>query len=250
MNLEPRDLSKSKEASERSDKDLELWHNWNNNKNPETLNILLKQINPMIKSEVTNWERSGIDPIILKVEGHNLALNALNSYNPEKSQLNTHVINNMRHMSRFVNNHQNAVRVTEEKIYGYRKFNNVKEQLEMELGRLPTQEEIEMQMGNAGKVSDFIPMQENLYSTSSETGTLPQNHDLNSNPIALQLLRDDLSDDKRFILDATYGLNGQKILMNKDIAKILNKSAPMITKHKNAIDIKMKRYLDGMNSIM
>lgn len=238
-----------KTASLDKSNDIKLWTAWKQDPSPTTLNPLMKQIEPIIKNEVNRWRQSTINPTLLEMEAKNLAFQSLHKYNPEKSQLNTHVTNNLKRLSRIVIDKQNIVRTPEEKIYEYRKFLKQKDDLENELGRTATALELDMHINNAGKIAQLKPMSEHFYSVDSEAGNVTQRDDLNSDPIAMSIMFDNLKDKQKLIFQHTYGYKGAPIYQNKEIAKMLNISAPAVTNHKKRIEVQLNNYKNSLDNL-
>jgi len=77
---------------------------------------LLDSLNPIITSQVNKYAGSGLPPSALKLEAKRLTNKAIQSYDPNKAQLNTHVINNLKKLSRFVMNYQNIGHIPEPRV--------------------------------------------------------------------------------------------------------------------------------------
>jgi ADP-ribose pyrophosphatase YjhB (NUDIX family)/DNA-directed RNA polymerase specialized sigma subunit len=242
----------NKQSSETRQKDLDLWKQWKDNPTPANLSPLMKQIEPIVISETNRWNPSTVDKNRLEMQGKILAYEALGTYDPTKSQLNTHITNNLRHMSRYVINSQNIIRQPEEKIYNHRKFLSAKQELEDKLGYEPTNTEIYKSMGDTvhmGKIGDYKPMIENFYSKAAENGKSPVMDELSTDATAMAMLYDNLSDQHKYIFKNTYGYQGARILTNQQIAKNLGSSPANISKHKRKIEEKYKKYISAMNSL-
>lgn len=99
---------------------------------------LLDSLNPIITSQVNKYAGSGLPPSALKLEAKRLTNKAIQSYDPNKAQLNTHVINNLKKLSRFVMNYQNIGHIPEPRVLMIGKYNTIYDNLEADLGREPT----------------------------------------------------------------------------------------------------------------
>lgn len=242
-------LMKQANEPSRKDLDVQLWQAWKQDSGPHTLMPLMKQINPIVNNEVNRWKRSGIDPVLLEMEAKNLAFKSFKTFNPNKSQLNTHVTNNLKRLSRYTINNQNTVRTPEDKIYKYRKYMNVKDQIEQETGEDASMVDIEMRLNDAGKISDYKPKTEHYYSIDSEAGGSVQRDDLNLDPVVFDILSNKLNDRQKFILQHTFGVNGAPKLQNQEIAKKLGVSAPAVTKQKKVIFDTFTKYKNSLDRI-
>ncbi len=84
---------------------------------------LLKSLAPVINSQAGRFSGSGLPDIAVKLEGQRLALEAFKTYDPSKSQLNTHVTNSLKKLSRFVTNYQNVGHIPEPRALMIGKYN-------------------------------------------------------------------------------------------------------------------------------
>ena len=99
---------------------------------------LLTSLNPLVYQQVNKYKGSGLPDMALKLEARRLTSKAIDSYNPELSQLNTHVTNNLKKLSRFVMNYQNIGHIPEPRILMIGKYNTIFDNLQADLGRDPT----------------------------------------------------------------------------------------------------------------
>ena len=72
--------------------ELELWKSWNENKSNDSLNELLESFNPLIEKEVNVFKTSPLPKDALKLRALSLTKKALDTYDPNKSQLNLSLI--------------------------------------------------------------------------------------------------------------------------------------------------------------
>lgn len=103
---------------------------------------LLDSLTPVIKTQVDKFNGSGLPPISIFIEGKKLASDAIDSYNPKKSQLNTHVTNYLKKLSRFVTNYQNVGYIPEPRALMIGKYKTLYDNLEADKGRPPTAAEL------------------------------------------------------------------------------------------------------------
>lgn len=236
-----------------AERDLELWHQWNKSKDPEHLSMLMTQISPLLINETNKWQQTGINRAILDGKARTLAYEAITSYDPSKSQLNTHVINHMQKLNRFAIANQNAVRIQEEKIFQYRKFLHEKNALEDRLGRPASPDELKAEiakMGNGTLLKDFKPIIENYYSAASEAGGAPVMEELSSDATALHLAMNAMNDRQKFIFQHSYGFNKAPVMSNAEIAKHYGVSSAMISKQKRNIDHLVKEHVDASRYLL
>lgn len=229
-------------------RDSEALNQYRLNPSPENMALLLKSLNPLILSEVNKYTQSGVDLLTLKAKAIDLLFNALPKYNPAVSQLNTFVINNLRPLSRYVNNNQNIIRVSEHTNQAYRKLNATRIELSENLGRELTDEDIRTHLG-VHKLQDFKPFAEHYYSKGGdESGSSfsPAMEEL-TNTIATDYMVLDMLTDKQKEMFHYFKTN--PTATGKDAAKHFGISAPAISKHRRLIDKKVKTVYKGLERL-
>ena len=129
-------------VAQTSDKDLELWRKWKQSKSSMDLEALMKQMYPLISRESSRW--TNIMPrFVVEADAKKLALEAFNSFDPAYGvKLSTHVVNRLQKLSRAAYARQSIVSVPEHKRLAYNRYKRITAQLEDELGRPPTIEDI------------------------------------------------------------------------------------------------------------
>lgn len=124
------------------EKELEYWKEYKQGGDTKAKKKLIKSLTPLIRSQVNKFSNSGLPLPALELEGKRLAGIALDSYEPQKSALNTHVMNNLRKLSRFSTTYQNAGHIPEPRVLLMGKYNAIYANLEDEKGREPTIQEL------------------------------------------------------------------------------------------------------------
>lgn len=130
----------------KKEKEFELWEKWKKTKDNSYLNTLLISYDPLIQKEVNIFKSSPLPEEALKLRALSLTKNAFESYDPSKSQLNTHVTNNLKKLNRFVYEHQNIGKIPEHRILKISQYKSIKEQLLEQLNREPTAFEVADEM--------------------------------------------------------------------------------------------------------
>ena len=136
--------------------DLELWREWKRTKSPVTLELLLRNLAPLINREVGKWGAT-VPRVALESKARILTIEALENYDPNRgAAIGTHVTNRLRKLSRFVYPYQNVARLPENKQLLFNTFQVAQNKLYDEHGRDPTVEEISDELGwSKRKVTDF-----------------------------------------------------------------------------------------------
>lgn len=125
-----------------TDKDTALWHQWDKSKSTTALEKLVKQLNPLIQSEV-NRRAGTLARSMLETQAKVLAVKAIRNYDPNRGvKLSTHVTNQLQKLSRVNYAHQNAARIPEHSMLQFHTFNIAKEDFKTDTGRDPSTEEL------------------------------------------------------------------------------------------------------------
>lgn len=128
-------------------KDLELWRQWKKTKSPADLELLMAQVMPVLRREVSRW--SNIVPaFVLEAEAKKIALGAFGTFDPNRGvALSTHVTNALQKLSRTAYARQSLVGIPEHQRLTYNKYTRVKAQLEDELGHPPSIDHVADHLG-------------------------------------------------------------------------------------------------------
>ena len=187
--------------NELGDKDLELWHNWKNNGDKNSLKHLINNLKPIIQSETTKLSGS-LPPSALKGEVLSWTIRAIKDYDPSKgTKLSTHVYNWTRKAKRLNYTYQNIANMGEDKQLQYSKYHHAMTTLEDELGRDPTTAEIAQRMGWSEK--EVEKYQGLIFQDHFESGNLYANEHskFNSDPLKLNYIKSKLTPDELKIFE-------------------------------------------------
>ena len=222
-------------ANQFKDKEVELWKAWKANPNNTTLRPLLTSLNPFIENQVSklhgNLPRSALKAQMIK-----LTIDSLPGYDPNIAQLNTYLGNTAGNkLHRYVYTYQNMAGIPEPRIIQIGKFNRVRGNLENELGRDPTYEEISKEMGVPVKQLKLLDKELRQDLIQDEQYTNVFGGDTSDTDENLVLLHAELFGTDREVMEYLYGMNGKPELPNNEIAKKLNISPSMVVQIKNKI---------------
>lgn len=192
---------------------------------------LLKSLTPLVISQVNKFINSGLPPLAIQLEGIRLTSNAIDTYDPSKAQLNTHVMNNLKKLSRFVTNYQNIGHIPEPRALMIGKYNTIFSNLYADKGREPTTQELAdaMQVSMAEIERLQSELRKDL-STSvieeddDETGFYKYIQQTTQDPKqkeAIEFVYFDSDPVDKKILEWTLGVYGNQTLPAKEIARKL-----------------------------
>lgn len=219
------------EQSSLKNKEIELFNRYKAGDQQAKME-LVTSLTPLIISQTNKFAGSGLPQIAVKLEGQKLALQAIDTYDPTKSQLNTHVTNYLQKLSRFVTNYQNVGHIPEPRALMIGKYKTIYSNLESDKGREPSLFEV----ADAMQVSPIeierlqVELRKDL-STSiiseDDDGTgfyeyvSPMGYDPKTKEAIDFVYFDSDSTDKK-ILEYTLGLYGNQKRKAKEIATLLN----------------------------
>jgi len=229
-------------------KELKLFYEYKAG-NPEAKKELLSSLDNLIMSQVSKYSNSGLPLPALQLEGKRLALHSLETYDPNKAQLNTHVVNNLKKLSRFVTTYQNVGYIPEPRALLIGQYQTVKANLEVDKGREPTTAEIADAMNIS--IKEVERLQNELRSdlsltvkTDEDEGGFyrfvqPEFVDLELKEAIDAVYIDSDPIDKK-ILEYTLGLYGNPIKTAKEITLSLNLTDSELKRRKKELAKKIK----------
>lgn len=184
----------------RKQKDIDLFNHWKATGSKESLSTLVHQLKPLIYSEVQRT--SGTLPeSALSAEAKKWAVHAINNFDPNRGvALSTHVTNYLQKVRRLNYKYQNAARLPENLHLQYSQFQTAAANLESELNREPTDEELAKKLG--WKTKEVSKFKGQLYSDLAESATeRPREvHQFNENKFLLDHIIDNLTAEEKYIL--------------------------------------------------
>ena len=127
---------------ELKEQELAMWSEWKLSSSPKLQGKLIKSLDPLIQGQVNKYTRSNIPRPALEAHARELTAGAFKTYDPSKSQLNTHVTNHLKHLQRYVLTYQNAGKIPEHRGIMIGRFRTAKENLYDRYGREPTTTEL------------------------------------------------------------------------------------------------------------
>jgi len=127
------------------EREFELWKRYKAG-DRQALIELLDSLAPLIHGQVGKFAGVGLPRVSIEMEAKRLAIQALDTYNPNLSQLNTHVTNYLKKIQRYVIKHQNVAQIPEPRAIALGRYLTIYENLESEKGREPTVTELADEM--------------------------------------------------------------------------------------------------------
>ena len=185
---------------------------------------LIKENKKLIDLEAARYA-SNLPLITVQIEAYKLAREAARSYNPNSGfKFSTHLVNNLKKLSRLSTKYGNVLRSPENVQFGVNKVQKIENELTHTLGRTPTLEELSHHSGFSPKaVTNMLSTKKSSVGISSmfEAPSLFNS----SNDEWIRFVYHDLPDKDKLIFEHKTGFGGKPVLNNSQIAKKLNLSS-------------------------
>jgi len=229
----------------------ESYKAWKENANPATRSGLLKAVQPVIQTALRSY---GADSPVMRNRAKLLAADAIDTYDPNRGSLKTHLLSQLVGIQRFNARQHQVVSVPEQVALDSLKLRRTAAELDDELGREPSTQELADRLGMSMKRIAYVRQYRppvatgQLASTNSETGETEEfTPDATSLAMPkpeddpwLQYIYQDLDGVDQSILDLTMGLHGRSVVQSKEVARRLGISPGAVSQRL----AKIQRLLD------
>lgn len=199
---------------------------WDKKKNKRALGVLIKKYIPILKYELPKYY-GNLTPKTILSYGKKYIIDAVKTYNPEKSKLSTHIVNNLKRLHRLNYDTSSTIKISEELRQGINVYKNMKEYLTDKYKREPGLDELADKLAwTMSKVSrmDRLSRKETL---ASETVIQPGIYGMDDPK--LDYIYHDLNPQDKIIFQYKTGYRGMPILTTKNIAKKIKLSIPSVS---------------------
>jgi len=206
---------------------------WKPDQNPKANDAMIGKIRPIVDSAIQTYVGSDVSPSV-RLRARRLALDGLNSYDPSKSKLKTHMMWHLQGLKRISAKSDQILNVPERVRIDSHYVNTSANELLDKLGRDPNDDELSnftgLSVKRIGKVRGYKPgISEGAATTSfggMDGGDPPNPASLipgqsNRNEAWKEFIYDGLDDRSKFIMEHTLGMNGKKILDNSAVSSKL-----------------------------
>lgn len=221
-NPNPLGIAAVKDLKSTQKKEVALWHTWNDNgRTPDDLKPLFQSLKPVVNKAISTWAgRVTVPTSAIQAEMNKQFVNAIKTYQPGKSALNTWVTNNLRKGGRFIKNYQNIGRIPETQIDKIEPYKKAKQELADQLGYEPDTASIAQHMG--------VPTRKIVQLEKENRQDLAASKFMDGDPAeilapreleALTLIQYELTPEQKIIYEHTFGMNGKRMLKPGEIAE-------------------------------
>ncbi len=228
---------------------------WQKNQTPEMNTRILSTLQPIIDTAVSSYVGPQPSPT-MKSRARLMALKSLNTYDPNRGTIKTHLLSQLQSLRRLNAKSQNIISIPEQVGLDYQMLTKTENELRDQFSRAPTDEELADATGlstrRIRKIRDFNqPISEGMTARQTDSESGPNDAlasrmpgDNSAADAWLNFVYDDLTPTDKLVMDMTLGRNGRRRASTQDIARRLNISPGAVSqraaKIQNMID---QRYL-------
>lgn len=188
---------------------------------------LIKDNKKLIDLEAARYA-TNLPLITVQLEAYKIAREAAKTYNASSGiKFSTHLVNNLKKLSRLSTKYGNVVRTPENTQFGANKLNKLEKDLEHTLGRSPTLDELAHHSGFSQKQTTNILNSRKVTTGISSLFESPALFD-SQNDEWVKFVYHDLADIDKLIFEHRTGFGGRQILDNAAIAKKLGLSQSVL----------------------
>jgi DNA-directed RNA polymerase specialized sigma subunit len=230
------------------------WQSWKKEDTPQTRTALLESVRPVLDDAVRAYGAGSQGSPTLRTRAKLMALQAMQTYDPAKSPLRTHLMSHLRGLQRVGAREAAAISVPEQVALDWRRLHHAERNLEDNLGRAPSDQELADHTGFSLKRIKHVRKNRG----SIPTGVLAaQPSDAPMPPIRpvgqtdddawINIVYHDLSPRDQVILQHTLGWNGNSVLNTAELAAKLGVTPGLISQRRRTIqDLLDQRYVSGL----
>lgn len=211
-----------------------LYPQWKSQPSPELNTKIVGALQPVIDTAVSSYVGKSPSPT-MRSRARIMALKALETYDPQKGNVKTHLLSQMQSLRRLAAKEQNIISIPEQVGLDYRKLTEAENELRDTIGRDPTDDELADFSGLSSrrirKIRGFNqPISEGMTArqsgnsddnTNTEIASTLPNYTKHTDAW-LNFVYDDLSPTDKLVMDMTLGRNGRRPASTQDIARRLN----------------------------
>lgn len=204
---------------------------WQKDPTPKNNTRLLSTLQPVIDTAVSSYGGAAPSPT-LKSRARLMALKALNTYDPQRGNVRTHLLSQLQGIRRLSAQEQNIISIPEQVGLDFQKMHSSQQELQDRLSREPTDTELADHTGLSARRLQKIrafhqPLAEGATHVETADGVsdgaaseLPNNR--GHADAWLNFVHGDLGPKDQLIMELTLGLNGRRRTSTQDIAGKLN----------------------------
>lgn len=201
---------------------------------------ILQYLKPTISSALRSFAPGQQN--MLNIQAAKLALSSMSTYDPSKNvQPSTHAFNALQRLNRVRRQRQNIIHVSQDTVYKFNIIQQKSAQLQDQLGRQPTTQQLADSLGMSQKKIQQITSRSNgIINDSSAVSQMTGQSTFSTKNVSdkdyIDYTYRSLGPIQQKIMQWSLGLNGKKMLSNIQIAKKLNISPGAVSQRRLKIN--------------
>ncbi len=220
---------------------------WKSAPSPRTTGDMLRAVDPIINKGLSSYAGAGRTSPVLRSHAKQIAISALESYDPKRAKLQTHLLTHLQGLQRVASQQRRVLSIPERVLLDRYHLSEDTANLQDMLGRDPSDKELADRSGLSLKRIEYIrrlntPLSEGSFSANAEGLSLPapavQQQETDT---WVEFVYGDLNDIDKKILEHTLGLHGSRQLSSQQIAQKLRISAGAVSQRAERIQKKLNQ---------
>jgi len=209
--------------------------------NPENLRKMIDALSPTIEKGIKTF---GAGLPTLYGRAKLITSSALQSYDPKKGALDSHVMLHLQRLQRYLPKTSNVVDVSEATMMLQSQVMEAEKELEDELGRPPSDAELASHLKMSMKKLERLrtatgTVPSSAFDDNAQTQPIEQKTDDEKYKLWQEVVYMDLNPIQQYIAERRYGLHGKKQESVEEMARKLKISPNMVYQHLKTIEQKM-----------
>jgi len=229
---------------------------WQKQRTPATNTKVLASLQPVIDTAVSSYAGGNAGPTI-RSRAKLMALKALETYDPKRGNVRTHMLSQLQSLRRITAQEQNIIRIPEQVGLDFQRLQESENELRDRLGRDPTDDELaDSTMLSSRRIRKIRAFQQPLAEGTTTTENDYENEDADiASKIPghdtgaqawMNFVYEDLGPTDKLIMDMSLGRNGRRRTSTQDIAQRLNITSGAVSQRAAKIQAMLdKRFTQG-----
>jgi DNA-directed RNA polymerase specialized sigma subunit len=230
----------------------DAYQSWRNNPTPDSRHGVLEAVRPVIDSAIRSYAPQAGSGA--RSRAKLLALQSLESYDPSKGKLKTHLLTSLQRLQRVAAEQDQIIRVPEQVRLSRQHLASAERELEDSLGRPPSSRELSARLGlSMARIADLRRAHVPVASGSvvdlegnADASTASKIPGLDTDREWHEFVYHDLQPADQLVMEHTLGMFGKPVLTTQELARQLRLSTGAISQRKAKIQ-KMLDQRDDVN---
>ena len=226
--------------------DMDRIHNWQKNKDPNSLIEIMTRYQPIVNTVVNKFGTTGVSKETLKAKANAQLLRAIDSYDPKyQASPTTHVWNNLQKVQRLASESLQSGHIPEHRNMKMAIFKSVRDNLTDRIGYEPSISQMadEMNWSQAEVQRMNEEMAGEVTASNADFDFYGNAKQIEHKDMALaNYLYQELDGKDKVIFEHTFGYGGKPILKNKELAVKLKTNEMFVHRAKKRLADKLRTY--------